>query len=69
MERQQILAKLQEVRGIIRQIADETDNPMLERCLRLADMNLHWAQWGLGEFSSFLPELEPHGSGRSPARP
>ncbi len=58
MQRDEILAKLRQARAIVREIADGTDNPMLERCLYFADMNLHWAEWGLGEFRSLTPELE-----------
>lgn len=31
--------------------------PEIERCLRMADMNLHWILWVCGEAVQYLPDL------------
>ncbi len=58
MEREQMLERIGQARAALREVIQETDLPMIERALKLADMNLHWAQWNLGVPTSLLPELE-----------
>lgn len=58
MEYQEIRQKLAQARAIVREIREGTDSPLIERCMHLADMNLHWALWGLGEVGELTPELE-----------
>ena len=53
-----MLERIEQARTVLREVIDETDLPMIERALKLADMNLHWAQWNLGVATSLLPELE-----------
>ena len=58
MEREQMLEKIAQARALLRAVIETTDLPMIERTLRLADTNLHWAQWNLGMPTSLMPELE-----------
>ncbi len=58
MDVQQMIEKIREARGIIREIEQSTDVPQIARCTHLADMNLHWALWNLGEIDEIMPELE-----------
>ena len=53
-----MLERIGQARAALREVIQETDLPMIERALKLADMNLHWAQWNLGVPTSLLPELE-----------
>jgi hypothetical protein len=58
MEREEALEKIAAARALIREVARETDSPLVAQCMRFAEQNLHWAQWNLGEFTSLAPELE-----------
>jgi len=58
MEREQMLEQIAQARALLRAVIETTDLPMIERTLRLADTNLHWAQWNLGMPTSLMPELE-----------
>ena len=58
MEREQMLERIAQARALLREVMEATDLPLIERALRLADMNLHWAQWNLGVPTSLAPELE-----------
>ncbi len=58
MTREETLAKLAQARALLREIAADTDSPLVSQCLRFADQNLHWAEWNLGEFTALAPELE-----------
>lgn len=58
MDVQQMIEKLTEARGIIREVQQHTDVPQIARCAYLADMNLHLALWNLGEIDEIMPELE-----------
>ncbi|MBI2304601.1 MAG: hypothetical protein HYU86_07645 [Chloroflexi bacterium] len=57
-ERRDALAKLAQARKLIQEMRQVMDLPQIERCLSLADMNLHFAQWNLGEDVGLAPELE-----------
>ena len=58
MNREQMLERISRERDLLREVIEATDSPMIERTLKLADMNLHWAQWNLGAPTTLLPELE-----------
>lgn len=58
MDRDQVLERLGKARTLLREIIDATELPMIEQALKLADMNLHWAQWNLGALTSLMPDLE-----------
>ncbi len=58
MEREQMLGRIAQARALLREVIEATDLPMIERTLKLADMNLHWAQWNLGVPTTLMPELE-----------
>jgi len=53
-----MLERIGRARSLLQEVVDATDLPMIERTLRLADMNLHWAQWNLGAPVSLMPESE-----------
>ena len=53
-----MLDRIAQARALLREVIEATDLPMIERTLKLADMNLHWAQWNLGVPTSLMPELE-----------
>lgn len=56
-----MLECIAQARAMLQEVIDGTDLPMIERTLKLADMNLHWAQWNLGVPTSLMPELEEPG--------
>lgn len=58
MEAQETISKLDQARALVREIRDTTESPLIERCMHLADMNLHWAKWCLGGEVEIAPELE-----------
>ncbi len=58
MEREQMLQRIAQARALLGEVIEGTDLPMIERTLKLADMNLHWAQWNLGEPVALMPEME-----------
>lgn len=58
MDRDMTVQKLAQARQLLREIAETNESPLIARCLRLADYNLHWALWQLGEFETLMPELE-----------
>ena len=53
-----MLERIVQARALLREIIESTELPMIERTLKLADMNLHWAQWNLGVPVSLMPDLE-----------
>ena len=53
-----MLERIARARALLREIMESTDLPMIERALKIADMNLHWAQWNLGAPATLFPELE-----------
>lgn len=53
-----MLERIAQARSLLREVIEATDLPMIERTLKLADMNLHWAEWNLGVPTSLMPELE-----------
>jgi hypothetical protein len=61
VERERMLECIAQARVMLQEVIEGTDLPMIERTLKLADMNLHWAQWNLGVPTSLMPELEEHG--------
>ncbi|MEE8177938.1 MAG: hypothetical protein V3T65_08095 [Acidobacteriota bacterium] len=58
MEREQMLQRIAQARALLGEVIEGTDLPMIERTVKLADMNLHWAQWNLGEPVALMPEME-----------
>ena len=58
MDREEMLQRIAQARALLREVIETTDLPMIERTLKLADMNLHWAQWNLGVPVTLLPEME-----------
>lgn len=58
MKIQEMIAKIDQARRLVREIRNATDVPQIERCMAIADMNLHWAKWNLGEVDEVMPELE-----------
>ena len=58
MEREQMLQRIAQARALLGEVIEGTDLPMIERTVKLADMNLHWAQWNLGELVTLMPEME-----------
>ncbi len=58
MEREEMLTRIAQARALLREVIETTDLPMIERTLKLADMNLHWAQWNLGVPTTLMPEME-----------
>ncbi len=69
MGREEQLAAVAELRERLARLLGQTDIPALYECYKLADMNLHWARWLLGEVGEVLPELElaARGQAGSPA--
>ncbi len=53
-----MLQRIAQARALLGEVIERTDLPMIERTLKLADMNLHWAQWNLGEAVALMPEME-----------
>ena len=39
-----MLERIAQARALLREVIDATDLPMIERTLKLADMNLQWVQ-------------------------
>ena len=66
MDRDQALDRIARARTLLAEIIDSTNLPMIERTLKLADMNLHWAQWNLGVPTALMPELEKDQDGILP---
>ena len=58
MEREQMLQRIAQARALLGEVIEGTDLPMIERTVKPADMNLHWAQWNLGEPVTLMPEME-----------
>ncbi|MDP2728613.1 MAG: hypothetical protein Q8P59_13870 [Dehalococcoidia bacterium] len=58
MDVQETISKLDQARAQVQEIRDTIDSPLIERCMQLADMNLHWAKWCLGGDVEIAPELE-----------
>ncbi len=58
MDAEETISKIDRARAIVQEIRDTIDSPMIERCMQLAEMNLHWAKWGLGGDVEITPELE-----------
>lgn len=53
-----MLEHITRARELLSEVINDTDLPMIERTLKLADMNLHWALWNLGAPTTLFPELE-----------
>ena len=58
MDQEQMLERIMRARELLSEVINDTDSPMIERTLKLADMNLHWALWNLGAPTTLFPELE-----------
>ena len=57
MDQEQILERITRARELLSEVISDTDSPMIERTLKLADMNLHWALWNLGAPTTLFPDL------------
>lgn len=55
---EETIAKIEQARAIVQELRDTIDIPAIERCMQLAEMNLHWAKWCLGGEVEVCPELE-----------
>ena len=58
MTREEILAKLNQMRADVRQIRDHVDSPAICNCMREMEVALHLARGYLGEIGSICPETE-----------
>ncbi len=58
MDAEETISKIDQARALVQQIRDNTESPLIERCMQLAEMNLHWAKWCLGGDVEITPELE-----------
>lgn len=52
------IARIAEVRGLLKELGGDCEIPQIEAMLRNADMELHWALWNLGAPVALRPELE-----------
>ncbi|MCL4423834.1 MAG: hypothetical protein M1115_11900 [Actinobacteria bacterium] len=57
-EAQKLLALIHEARSLIAYISHRTRVPAVYQAVHIADTNLHWAAWQLGEVAEIMPELE-----------
>jgi hypothetical protein len=58
MTQQEQIVLIENIRQMLIKLIQETDTPALYECYKLADMNLHWAKWLMGEVDQIMPELE-----------
>ena len=58
MDRDEMLNRIAQARALLGEVIESTDLPMIERTLKIADMNLHWAEWNLGVATTLMPEME-----------
>jgi hypothetical protein len=58
MQHEEVLNRIAQARALLRDVIAGTDLPMIERSVKIADMNLHWAQWNLGVPTSLMPESD-----------
>ena len=58
MDRDEMLQRIAQARALLREVIENTELPMIERTLKVADMNLHWAEWNLGVPVTLMPEME-----------
>ena len=50
-------SNVRQARRLIKEYESEIGIPEIERCLRIADMNLHWTLWLLGEAVQYAPDI------------
>ncbi len=55
-EIEKMVRDIKQARRLIKEY-QEIGIPEIERTLRIADMNLHWALWVCGEAVQYLPDL------------
>ncbi|MDP2935341.1 MAG: hypothetical protein Q8O86_02500 [Dehalococcoidia bacterium] len=58
MDADETISQIDRARALVQGIRDTTDSPLVERCMQLAEMNLHWAKWCLGGDVEIAPELD-----------
>ena len=58
VEVDEMIRKINQARSLVREVMTQANIPQIERCMQLADMNLHWAKWNLGDIDEIMPELE-----------
>jgi hypothetical protein len=58
MQHAEVLDRIAQARALLREVIAGTDSPMIERSVKIADMNLHWAQWNLGVPTRLMPESD-----------
>ena len=58
MQHEEVLDRIAQARALLKEVIAGTDLPMIERSVKIADMNLHWAQWNLGVPTSLMPESD-----------
>lgn len=56
--RESMLNEIDDTRARIKKLLEQTDVPAIYQCLKIADMNLHWAKWLMGDIQEIIPELE-----------
>lgn len=52
-----LVSNVKQARRLIREHESEIGIPEIERSLRIADMNLHWILWLLGEAVQYAPDI------------
>ena len=57
MRTEDMIAKLNQARGLLAEVRAGADIPQIQSILGYADHNLHWALWNLGEVESLRPDL------------
>lgn len=55
---EQRIDKLEQARRLVADATGDCGIPQIEKILRDADANLHWALWNLGAPVSLRPELD-----------
>lgn len=58
MTDEQRIDKLEQARRLVAEAVADCGVPQIEKILRDADTNLHWALWNLGAPVSLRPELD-----------
>lgn len=58
MQREEVLDRIAQARALLKKVIAGTESPMIERSVKIADMNLHWAQWNLGVPTSLMPDSD-----------
>lgn len=53
-----VIEKIKEIRGVIKSLRDEVEEPSVAMYLSRADTYLHFILWTYGEEDELFPELE-----------